>query len=105
VFSRKKRQERQEILEHTTHNREEVLASKVCGCVNCLKVFPPDEVTAWNEELMEEIEPTSHGHRGIRRDPTALCPHCGEAMVLGDRSGHRIAPASLDALRSRMRIG
>ena len=100
-----RKKDREEIMEHTTHNREEVLASETCGCLNCLAVFPPDHVVTWEEQKMDEIEPTSHGHRRGRRDPTALCPHCGEAMVLGDRSGHRIAPATLDALRSHTRIG
>lgn len=100
-----RRNKTQEILGHTKRNREEVLASEVCGCLNCLAVFPPGEITTWNEELMDEIEPTSHGHEPAKTDPTAVCPHCGEAMVLGDRSGHRIAPATLDMLRSRTRIG
>lgn len=86
----------QKVLEHTKQNREEVLASETCGCLNCCSVFPPSEIKDWTDE-------DDHGHRKRRADRTAICPHCGEMMVIGDRSGHKVSPATLDMLRSRMR--
>ena len=94
-FHRKKSKE---ILEHTRDNCEEVMGSEVCGCVNCLAVFPPQEIKEWAE--IEDL----HEHRKRReRDRTALCPHCGEAAIIGDHSGMRVSPATLEAMRDHMR--
>jgi hypothetical protein len=107
VFFKKSKEE---VLEHTQENREEVSASETCGCLNCLSVFPSGDVKDWtppeviSEETRDLGEEGAHGHRKSRAGQTALCPHCGEAMVLGDHSGHSISPASLDAMRLRMRV-
>lgn len=88
----------EEALEHTKENRGEVLASEVCGCISCCATFSPHEVKDWTGE-------DRHHHHDKRAEVTAVCPHCGEAMVIGDRSGLKVSPATLDALRSRMRLG
>ena len=86
---------KKDVLAHTKQNCDEVLASETCGCINCLAVFPPDEIKDWVED--------DHQHQK-KVDRTAICPHCGEAMVLGDHSGHRISPAALDQFRLHMRV-
>jgi hypothetical protein len=92
---RKKRHE--EILGHTRENREEVLASETCVCLKCCSTFSPDEITDWTGE-------DRHHHHKREQSPTAVCPHCGEATVIGDRSGLKVSPATMEALRSRMRV-
>lgn len=99
---------KQEVLEHTRENREEVLASETCGCLSCLAVFPPADIKDWtppeavSEETIDLVEEGGHDHRKGRVDQTAVCPHCGEAMVIGDRSGLRVSPAALDVMRMRV---
>lgn len=102
-----RKKSKEEVLEHTKQNREEVLASQTCGCLNCLAVFPPEDIRDWtppeavSENTIDLVEEGGHGHRKSRVDQTAVCPHCGEAMVLGDHSGLRVSPAALDAMRMR----
>ncbi len=92
---RKKRQD--EVLRHTKENREEVLASEVCGCLNCCATFSADDIKQWTGE-------DRHHHHERKSDPTAVCPHCGEAAVIGDRSGLAVSPATMEALRNHMRL-
>ena len=95
MFRRKKKST--DVPAHTKQNCDEVLASEVCGCVNCLAVFPPDEIKEW-------VDPDEHLHERKEADRTAICPHCGEAMVLGDKSGHRVSPATLEQFRAHWRL-
>ena len=32
---------------HTSNNWTEIGISEMCGCCNCVQVFPPDEIVAW----------------------------------------------------------
>jgi hypothetical protein len=104
-----RKKNKEEILTHTKQNREEVLASETCGCLKCGAVFTPQDIKDWtppetvSEQTRDLVEEGGHGHRRRHTDPTAICPHCGEAMVLGDHSGHRVSPAMLETLRSHMR--
>jgi hypothetical protein len=67
--------------EHSNRNRDEILASMLCGCFYCTSVFKPSDVVDWvNDEQGE----------------TAICPKCGIHSVLGDRAGY---PLSEDFLR------
>jgi hypothetical protein len=93
VFRRKNKRE---ILAHTRQNSAEVLASETCGCLGCGSVFPPAEIKDWTDEPARD-------RARADKDRTAICPHCGEAMVIGDRSGHKVSPAFLDAMRAHMR--
>jgi len=83
------RKVREEIEQHTSHNEQEILASEVCGCLACSATLGPHEVTQWTDD--DERHP-----RGTRPDRTAICPHCGEAMIIGDNSGYKISPAFFD---------
>ena len=87
----------QEISEHTKENREEVLASEVCGCLNCCTTFSPGEIKDWTGE-------NRHHHHKRRHSATAICPHCGEPAVVGDSSGLNVSPATMEALRDHRRI-
>ncbi|WP_211194765.1 hypothetical protein [Pyxidicoccus fallax] len=69
--------------ERSNQHREEVLASELCGCFNCLATFPPDRVREWVDE-----------------DETALCPECGLDTVLGARSGFPITPDFLRKMQA-----
>jgi hypothetical protein len=79
---------------HTKRNREEVLASSSCGCISCLTTFEPSDITEWTDEADKD-------HPEDKVDRTAVCPHCGEAMIIGSSSGHEITPAFLEAMRMR----
>ena len=57
----------------TSHHRDVVNASHICGCFYCQKTFAPADVTVWVDE-----------------SSTALCPHCGIDSVIGDASGFDI---------------
>ncbi|MGH1572717.1 cytoplasmic protein [Methylobacterium sp. P31] len=56
---------------HSTRHADEVRSSVLCGCVFCLEVFAPDEITGW-----------------IAEDGTALCPWCGIDAVIGGLSSY-----------------
>jgi hypothetical protein len=40
-------------------------------------------------------------HPERHADRTGICPHCGDALIVGDNSGYKITPAFLDAMRMR----
>lgn len=69
---------------HASHHRDELLASEVCGCFNCVEMFPPGEITDWTDD-----------------DTTAICPRCGIDAVFGDASGYQPTTELLDALNQR----
>jgi hypothetical protein len=70
---------------YTTNNWAQIAASKVCGCCNCVQIFPAEEVAAWTGLDM-----------GNMNDPkavesqTALCPRCGTEAVIGDGAGFAV---------------
>jgi hypothetical protein len=73
---------------HSRANREEILKSDQCGCLYCLHTFRPEEISQWCDESSSPYA-------------TAVCPHCGIDSVLGDRSGHPLAPEFLAAMKKR----
>ncbi len=86
--------DREDVLKHTQQNHEEILASNTCGCIGCLSTFTPAEITEWTEQADKD-------HPESKQDRTAVCPHCGDTLLIGDRSGHQITPLFLDAMRMR----
>jgi hypothetical protein len=89
MFSHKK----EDVLKHTKGNREELLASENCACLGCSSIFPVDEIGEWVDET-----------GGVPRkmvDRTAICPHCGEALLIGDHGEYEITDAFLEAMRMR----
>jgi len=86
--------DREKVEEHTKHNEQEVLDSDTCGCLGCMAMLTPDQVTEWTDEA-------DKGHPEDKIDRTAVCPHCGDTMIIGDRSGYQISDAFLDSMRMR----
>ena len=70
---------------YTTNNWAQVQASKVCGCCNCVEIFPADEVVAWTGLDMHNADDA----KAVEKQ-TAMCPRCGSEAVLGDKSGYPI---------------
>ena len=66
---------------HSFRNKDEVIASEVCGCFDCLKIYPPSEIKQWHEE-----KSTDDRIAGF----TAICPYCNMDTVLGSKSGYSI---------------
>lgn len=69
---------------HSSHHREELIKSDVCGCFYCLEIYSPAEITDWVDE----------DENGI--GTCALCTKCGIDSVIGSASGY---PITKDFLR------
>jgi hypothetical protein len=104
--------DRERVLEHTKRNEAELKASETCGCVACGQVFPSGQVRKWID--IDEMD----GQRAQTPDPevgasfmdpaegnqvhrTAICPHCGESMLIGDKGGFEVTPEFIEFLRIR----
>jgi len=66
-----------------SRHRDEIMASKNCGCFYFQKIFTSDEIEDWCDEQWDT------------RGATALCPYCGIDSVIGDASGYGISPEFL----------
>lgn len=64
-------------------HRDEVLASKTCGCFYCQTVFASEKIEDWCDD---QWHPDG---------ATALCPLCGIDSVIGDASGYDLTPEFL----------
>ncbi len=76
----------------SSRHRDAIVASVLCGCFSCCKVFPPDELPAdrWTDD--------SHGDA---KGENAWCPHCGIDAVIGDADVAEIVrPDFLDAMHA-----
>jgi hypothetical protein len=71
---------------HCIAHQEEVMASDLCGCFYCLRIFSPREITEWLEE-------------NKRSGKTAFCPYCCIDAIIGSRSGYPITPEFLGAMQ------
>lgn len=78
---------------HTSNNRAEIEASKICGCCYCQQTFPPEEIVAWAGLDVSNFNDPEAATAG-----TALCPHCGSEAVVGDKSGYKIDAAFLGSM-------
>ena len=70
---------------HSSHHRQEVLSSQICGCFHCLSIYTPDEI--WNDGWIDE------DISGIGQ--TARCPVCGIDSVIGSKSSYSITKSFL----------
>jgi hypothetical protein len=61
---------------HCFCNRDDIMASDLCGCFFCLAVFPPAAVEQWVAE--------KDGGQ------TAMCPQCAIDSVIGSQSNFPI---------------
>lgn len=73
---------------HCERHKAELLASTLCGCFWCLRVFAPSEIE--DDDWLDTYEP----------DDTALCPFCGVDSVIGDASGYPITASFLAAMKA-----
>lgn len=64
---------------HSSDHRAEVMASELCGCFYCRRIYSPDEIESWIDD-----------------GQTAICPRCGIDSVIGSASGF---PVTIDFLR------
>ena len=78
---------------HTTNNRSELEASRLCGCCSCLAIFPTEEIVAWSG-----LDITNFDNPDTASAETALCPHCGSEALIGDRAGFAINPDFLNRM-------
>jgi hypothetical protein len=72
---------------HSSDHREELLASKHCGCFYCSSIFPPTAIEDWIGE-----------GQGVGQ--TALCPVCGIDSVIGSASGYPITKEFLQRMEA-----
>ena len=78
--------EEQAFHDATTHNRESIEKSKMCGCYYCEYIFPSSEITDDNY---------------IDEGTTACCPNCDMDTVYGDASGIELSPEHLKQLHRK----
>jgi len=67
--------------QHSSHHRDEVMGSVVCGCFYCLSQFLPGAIETWTD-----------------LGTCAICPHCGIDAVIGSASGYPIEKAFLQQM-------
>jgi len=70
---------------YTTNNWAQIQGSKLCGCCNCVEIFPADEIVGWTGLDMNNVDDPA-----AIDQQTAMCPRCGTEAVLGDKTGYPI---------------
>ena len=63
---------------HMHHNRAEIEAAELCGCISCEQMFPRREIRRW-----------------VGAGATAICPRCNTAAVVGSSAGFALTPQLL----------
>jgi hypothetical protein len=81
---------------HSSAHRQELMASGICGCFYCLKIFEPTKVNEWTD-----YPPGTQEGQELVLGTTALCPCCGIDSVIGDRSGFPITGQFLAQMKQR----
>jgi hypothetical protein len=71
---------------HCIANQEEIMASELCGCFYCLRIFNPKEITEWLSEYN-------------KTGTTAFCPYCFIDAVIGSNSGYPVTPEFLASMQ------
>ena len=69
---------------HSSNNRDELMASELCGCFYCENIYTPDTITHW-----------------IDNQQTATCPNCMIDSVIGTKSGYPITSEFLKEMYKR----
>lgn len=72
---------------HCYSNREEITRSEKCGCLHCMTMFSPAEITEWWDS------PTDPNNDDD--GTTAVCPRCGIDSVIGSASNFELTTESL----------
>ena len=58
----------------SSSHRKFLKSDNLCGCFFCMKIFNPNLITEWIEDV----------------GGTAICPYCGIDSVIGESSGYPI---------------
>ncbi len=58
----------------SANHKGTLLKDKKCGCFYCQKIFNPEKIEEWIDDI----------------SGTALCPYCGIDAVVGESSGFLI---------------
>jgi uncharacterized paraquat-inducible protein A len=64
--------------QHMHHNRAEIQAGELCGCIRCEQIFPRGKIRRW-----------------VSAGTTAICPRCDTAAVVGSAAGFQLTPQML----------
>jgi len=72
-----------------TCNEQALRASELCGCLDCLEIFPPSEITWW---VTERYGPLG----GKDNHRTAFCPRCQVDMVVPPIRGKKLTPDQIE---------
>jgi hypothetical protein len=78
--------------------------------VACGQVFPSGQVRKWIDidevdgQRAQTPDPEVDGPlielaEGNQVDRTAICPHCGESMLIGDKGGFEVTPEFIESIR------
>jgi hypothetical protein len=70
-------------------HEKQIMASDICGCFYCRKIFKPSDIVEWIDESEE-----------IGGGRTAMCPKCGIDSVIGSASGY---PITVEFLKKMQR--
>lgn len=73
------------ILEHknSINNKEQIIASKRCGCFYCLKIFNSNEIKEWIKDEKE----------------TAICPYCNIDALIPENPNQPLTKEYLKELK------
>jgi len=66
----------------SSHNREQLSKSKLCGCFYCLKIFDSKLITNWCDN-----------------NQTAICPFCGIDSIIYDSKVYPISEEFLKRMK------
>lgn len=69
--------------DHCSNHKNEILASKTCGCFYCKSIMQPHEITSWTDS-----------------GKTAFCPKCDLDTVIGSNSGFPITTEFLEEMKN-----
>jgi len=68
---------------YSSHNKEQLSKSKLCGCFYCLKIFDPKLIVDWCDDK-----------------ETAICPFCGIDSIIYDSKDFPISYIFLEQMKN-----
>ena len=71
----------------SSHNKQQIAVSQMCGCFSCEQIFRASEVEAFVKEQDGES--------------TALCPYCGTDAGIGDAFGYPLTKEFLKEMNRK----
>ena len=64
---------------------EKIAESHICGCYHCIRIFDPDEIYEWVEDINDNRIP--------------LCPYCHQDAIIGNAHGFDISEKLLKEIQ------